>query len=129
VEAGEAIFLLLRIAYGQVAPGEGHHEDAAQVTKHLGYLALAIAQAGAYVQQGMCSLREYCEIYTQRRKELLEYLPIRSEIDYRYAVYTAFRARLHFLPTRKRYQRRPMSYGTENAFQQKDNTVTTITVL
>ena len=42
-------------------------QDARAIVKLLGCLALAIVQAGAYVQQGLCSISEYCTIYGRRR--------------------------------------------------------------
>ena len=55
----------------------------------LGCLALAVAQAGAVIRQGVCSMGEYCQLYSQRRKELLEQI-VQGGEGYKYTVYTTW---------------------------------------
>ena len=56
----------------------------------LGYLALAITQAGAVIRQGYCKMEEYRTLYSRRRKELLSRKVIQGREDYRYTVYTTW---------------------------------------
>jgi hypothetical protein len=54
----------------------------------MGYLTLAIVQAGAYVQQGLCSISEYCDMYSRRGERLLNYLSMQDGSSYGFSVYT-----------------------------------------
>jgi len=60
------------------------------VAKTLSCLALAIIKAGAYVRQGLCSIREYCDIYSHRRESLLRHQLIQAGSDYTFSVYTTW---------------------------------------
>lgn len=86
----EAVTLLLRAA-GADNISNRLIRDAAESTVHtLGYLALAITQAGAVIRQGYCKLEGYRTLYSQRRKELLSQKAIQGGEDYRYTVYTTW---------------------------------------
>lgn len=75
-----------QIVYGQtLAPEQA--SKARKVVETLGHLALAIAQAGAYIQETSCSLYDYLAIYRNRRRDLLAYLSDPLGTDYRYSVY------------------------------------------
>lgn len=68
---GEAATLWLK-AYG----AEDMDDKAAQknttcVTQTLGFLALAIVQADAYIGQGYCRIEEYCDLFNHCRPKLL----------------------------------------------------------
>ena len=90
----DATELLLKLA----AIGNGHGGDdtakisAAKIVKALGYLALAINQAGAVIGQGLCSLDGFCDVYSKQKKELLESGRSQPQpgIEYRYSVYTTW---------------------------------------
>ena len=60
------------------------------IEQELGYLALAVVQAGAYISRFDCDLRRYLEMYRERRGELLE--EYRTQVqkidDYQWTVYT-----------------------------------------
>jgi tetratricopeptide (TPR) repeat protein len=56
----------------------------------LGCLALAVAQAGAVIRQGVCSMDEYCQLYARRRKELLGQKAVQGGEEYKYTVYTTW---------------------------------------
>jgi len=58
---------------------------------------LGIAQAGAYIRETSCSLKEYFELYKRRQKEVLEYFPDHIGTDYRYTVYTAWQVSLDMI--------------------------------
>ncbi|KAH8795188.1 hypothetical protein DL96DRAFT_1723450 [Flagelloscypha sp. PMI_526] len=63
---------------------------ASKIVHELGYLALAINQARAFLAIGLCTLKEYLPIYTQNRKTLLEDKSIQSTDDYKHTVYTTW---------------------------------------
>ena len=85
----EAVTLLLK-ASGDDDANEAVQKEAVMVTQILGFLALAIVQAGAYIQQGFCSIGEYCDLYTRRRQKLLNHLSVQARSDYKYSVYTTW---------------------------------------
>src|ERR1700722_787261 len=60
------------------------------IEQELGYLALAVVQAGEYISRSECGLRHYLEMYRERRGELLEeYRTHVQKIDgYEWTVYT-----------------------------------------
>src|SRR3984957_10194764 len=62
------------------------------IEQELGYLALAVVQAGAYISRSECGLRHYLEMYRERRGELLEeYRTHVQKVDgYEWTVYTTW---------------------------------------
>jgi hypothetical protein len=86
----EAVTLFLRAARVEDTAVEIVRKEAAAVVKTLGCLALAIIQAGAYVRQGLCSIREYWGIYSHHRERLLRYRPVQAWSDYKFSVYTTW---------------------------------------
>ena len=80
--------LLYKTAYGGMSPDVRSETDGRKVVETLGYLALAIVQAGAYIRETSCPLGEYLECYQRRQKEVLGYLPKHSGTEYRHTVYT-----------------------------------------
>ncbi|KAL6714664.1 hypothetical protein ACLMJK_008089 [Lecanora helva] len=86
----EAVTLMLKTAGIRDLSSQSTRESAKPVVLTLGYLALAITQAGAVIRQGRCRIEEYCELYARRRKELLSQQAIQGGDDYRYTVYTTW---------------------------------------
>lgn len=84
----DAITLLLK--YAAIESSEATRHSAESVAETLGFLALALAQAGAYIRQGLCRLEEYCEEYLRRREELLKYRSVQTQREYEYTVYTTW---------------------------------------
>ena len=62
------------------------------VSQELGYLALAVVQAGAYICQSECSLERYLELYRERRGGILEEYrdSVQKMDDYKWTVYTTW---------------------------------------
>ena len=60
------------------------------MVSNLGYLALAIDQAGAVIRQGLYTMEEYRMVYSQRRKELLNQKSVQRSCDYAHTVYTTW---------------------------------------
>ncbi|KAN0067442.1 hypothetical protein V8E54_014532 [Elaphomyces granulatus] len=75
-------------------------QDARAIVKLLGCLALAIVQAGAYVQQGLCSIDGYCGIYGRRRERLLNHLSLQAGSGYGFSVYTTWEVSLDAIKSR-----------------------------
>ena len=86
----EAVTLFLRAVRVEDTAAEIVRKEAAVVAKTLGCLALAIVQAGAYVRQGLCSIGEYCSIYSHRRERLLRHRPVQAGSSYKFSVYTTW---------------------------------------
>src|SRR5438045_1684007 len=86
----EAVTLFLRAAGVEDTAVEVVRKEAVEVAKILGYLALAIIQAGAYVRQGLCSIGEYVGIYSHRRERLLRHRHVQAGTDYNFSVYTTW---------------------------------------
>jgi tetratricopeptide (TPR) repeat protein len=89
---------LLRLRAGR--EGEGSEFAACdELAKKLGYLPLALEQAGAYVgKQGLgFSFADYLELYAKAEHELLA-KPARGSTEYPAAVYTTWRTTVDKLP-------------------------------
>ena len=85
----EAIQLLLSTAHldGLLGP----HEDApALIVRELGCLALAVAQAGAYIKMGESSIHNFLAVFRKRRQDLLSNEAYKGASDYDRAVYATW---------------------------------------
>ena len=89
--------LLFKTVYGGTAPDNRFKREGQRVVEMLGCLALAIAQAGAYIRETSCPLDEYLGRYQQCQKEVLAYFPKHSGTDYRHTVYTAWQVALDMI--------------------------------
>ena len=87
MNATDAIELLLKMTAAQRSPA--NHERAASICRELGYLALAVSQAGAYIAHS-CSLDDYLHIYREDRTRLLQRHSSHSPDDYEWTVYTTW---------------------------------------
>jgi tetratricopeptide (TPR) repeat protein len=96
----DGVKLFLRAANLEDASSELIQEEARAIVKTLGFLALAIVQAGAYVQQGLCSIDEYCDIYGRRRERLLNHLSHQAGSSYGFSVYTTWEVSLDAIKSR-----------------------------
>ncbi|QRV81205.1 kinesin light chain [Ceratobasidium sp. AG-Ba] len=98
----EAMMLLLRAAkIKNTELSTGEREATIKLLKDLGYLALAVLQAGAYIFRSKCSIAQYCEMLTLHRQTTLEKysrLPIRID-DYQKSVYTTWHMSYTLLST------------------------------
>ena len=83
----DAVELLLKVAAIKDLSETSRH-SALRVAETLGFLALALVQAGAFIRQKSCSLEEYCDEYSRQRQELLDYRPVQGRSDYPYTVHT-----------------------------------------
>ena len=89
MDEDDAITLLLKAAQNSGIDDKNVRNVARPIVKTLGYLALAIIQAGAAIRQGICSLEEYLDIFATHKKQLMnDQLPQGS--DYQYTIYTTW---------------------------------------
>ena len=95
MNANDAIELLLKMTAAQRSPA--NLELAASICRELGYLALAVAQAGAYIARS-CSLEDYLHIYREDRAQLLQRHSPHAPDDYQWTVYTTWEMSLKKLP-------------------------------
>lgn len=85
----DAVTLLLKAAQHSGIDDKDVRDVARPIVKTLGYLALAIIQAGAAIRQGICSVEEYLDIFATHKKQLMnDQLPQGS--DYQYTIYTTW---------------------------------------
>ena len=90
MDVDNAATLLLRAAGTDDIADQAARTQAISVTQLLGFLALAIIQAGAYIRQGYCSIEDYCDVYARHRQKLLKHLPVQASSDYKYSAYTTW---------------------------------------
>ena len=67
----EASELLLKSAHLDM-PLKSHKKQASDIVAELGYLALAIDQAGAYIANGECRIDDFLETFNVHRQHLLQ---------------------------------------------------------
>ncbi|PVH82960.1 hypothetical protein DL98DRAFT_487647 [Cadophora sp. DSE1049] len=89
MSSDDALSLLLEIS-AQARDNEHAKVLAEQIVKDLGYLALALVQAGAVIRQGICSLDGFSELYSQQKRELLECGRSSSTSEYHSSVFTTW---------------------------------------
>ena len=80
----EAASLLLKSAYpGTVSekPEPQNHRLAEAISSELGYLALALAHAGATIRRNIYTLEKYLHYYLGYRKRILNYPKVKSADD------------------------------------------------
>ncbi|KAK5260992.1 hypothetical protein LTR40_003095, partial [Exophiala xenobiotica] len=97
----DSMLLLNKTVYGLINPLQVATEESKKITERLGRLALAIVQAGAYIRETSCSLREYLEIYQRRKRDLLLHLPTHLGTDYRYSVYTTWQISVDMIESKQ----------------------------
>ena len=86
----EAVTLLLKASGTEDVADEAVRKKAIIITQTLGFLALAIVQAGAYIRRAFCSIDEYCDVYNRHPQKLLKSLPFEAGSNYKYSVYTTW---------------------------------------
>jgi NB-ARC domain len=87
----DATALLLEIAAIEDPQAQHTRQLAERIVSDVGYLALAIIQAGAVIRQGICSLDGFRDLYSKRKREILEMGRSNSNADdYQYTVFTTW---------------------------------------
>ncbi|KAJ7158560.1 hypothetical protein C8R46DRAFT_1002214 [Mycena filopes] len=87
MEEVDAISLLLERAKKESS--EDNHKIAAEIAKELGYLPLAIDQAGAFILKSG-DLSGYLALYHKKQTYLLKQKASQSHADYKWTVYTTW---------------------------------------
>ncbi|KAI9687022.1 MAG: hypothetical protein M1822_002432 [Bathelium mastoideum] len=80
----EAATLLLKAAYPDTVserPESQNHRLAEAISSELGYLALALAHAGATIRRNIYTLEKYLHYYLGYRKRILSYPKVKSADD------------------------------------------------
>ncbi|KAL9111303.1 MAG: hypothetical protein Q9227_004180 [Pyrenula ochraceoflavens] len=81
MDPNEGVALLLKAAYPDPEPGDyspRKHDLASSIASELGYLALALANAGATIRRNIYTLEKYLHYYLGCRKRMMIYSSIKS---------------------------------------------------
>jgi tetratricopeptide (TPR) repeat protein len=87
MDADEACDLLVKIVELQRPTSEDIRQHAHAVVQCLGYLALPIVHAGAYLKKGLCKLEDFPSKLATQRQILLNYRNQQGSTEYRYTTY------------------------------------------
>jgi tetratricopeptide (TPR) repeat protein len=105
MEEHEALQVLLRRAEIPKPWDAATRAVGGQIAKTLGYLALALIQAGSCIYEGVCTLKEYLSLHFTYRAEGRERRSSSSSVvekdEVVEAVYSAFDVSLNFIRTKK----------------------------
>ena len=85
----DAILILLKTS-GEDTEAEGTRRAAKTIVKALGYLPLAITQAGASIKQDVCSLENYLERYEEHRSELMKRKVVQNSDSYHHSIFATY---------------------------------------
>ncbi|KAI9710441.1 MAG: hypothetical protein M1812_007409 [Candelaria pacifica] len=85
----EAITLLLRAA-GKDFTDQKFRDLAQPIAKTLGYLPLALDQAGATIRQDICTLKSYLPLYHRHRRQIMGTRSVQGGEQYRFTVYSTW---------------------------------------
>lgn len=86
----DAVTFFWRAAEIEVTSIKAQRNEDIMVVQTLGYLALAIDPAGAYMRKNRCTVAEYCAIYARHREKVLRYKPVQAGSTYKFSVYTTW---------------------------------------
>lgn len=86
----DAITLLLKAADVKNHMDRKVRNLARPIATTLGYLPLALIQAGASIRQNICPLEEYLDVYSRHRKQIMSNQPVQGTDHYRYTIYTTW---------------------------------------
>ncbi|TFK41425.1 P-loop containing nucleoside triphosphate hydrolase protein [Crucibulum laeve] len=87
MDVEDAIALLLKRSNLEEEISELIQETAKEIVTTLFCLPLAVDQAGAFITSGLCSINEYLELYSEKRKELMDHPSFRGASKYEQTVY------------------------------------------
>jgi len=107
---------------------KGHEDDqrtnALDIVQELGYLPLAIDQAGCYISTENITYPQYLRLYNDRRKKVLEYKPKRSLLSHEHTVLTTWEISYTYIEKRS-----PIAVRLLNLFSFFDNTHISLDVM
>lgn len=90
MEEEDAITLLLKAADQDGIDNQQVREVARPIAKTLGYLALALIQAGASIRHGICTLEDYLEVFASYRTQIMKDDFVQGSDSYKFTVYTTW---------------------------------------
>ena len=90
MEEEDAITLLLKAADHDGIDDQQVREVARPITRTLGYLALALIQAGASIRHGICTLEGYLDVFASYRRQIMNDDFVQGSDSYKYTVYTTW---------------------------------------
>ena len=93
----EAVTLLLKASSVTSTEDEASRKLAEHIVQTLGCLALAIVHAGATIQQGVCTLDDYCAEYARHGQRLLDRRPIQGATEYEHTVYSTWEVSIEMI--------------------------------
>jgi hypothetical protein len=79
----------LHLSFAMTKGSADNQRLASVIVKELGYLALAIVQAGADISQS-CNIDEFLETFKAERAQLMQTHSVQTLDDYQLAVYTTW---------------------------------------
>ena len=85
MEESDAITLLLRVSYLDLLPE--HIQTAKGIVAELGYIPLAIDQAGAYIEAGKCDINEYLKRFFMHHQTLMSDVTFKGASGYNQTMY------------------------------------------
>ena len=80
--------------YAMVEHSDHNRGTCDAIGRELGYLALAVAQAGAYIARSSGGLNRYLHLYQRNRAELMRRNLVQRTDDYKWSVYTTWEMNL-----------------------------------
>lgn len=89
MEEDDAITLLLKAA-GENVNATDARGRARPIAQALGYLPLALTQAGASIRENICALEEYLDVYESHKSELSRRHLAQGSDSYKYTIYTTW---------------------------------------
>jgi len=113
-DAEEAISLLLKSA-GIEGNSEWILDLASRIVSELGYIPLAIDQAGAYVQVGGCDLSDYLDLYTHQCRELMSNSLFKGASNYGKSTYGTWEISMKEIESRAAKDAGPESVAAQSA--------------
>lgn len=90
MEEEDAITLLLKAADQDGIDDLQVREVARPIAKTLGYLALALIQAGASIRHGICTLEGYLDVFASYRTQIMKDELVQGSDSYKYNIYTTW---------------------------------------
>jgi len=90
MDVEDAVTLLLKAAQHDGINNKEVRDIARPIAKTLGYLALALIQAGASIRQGICSLEEYLDVFASYKSHIMRDQFSQGSDSYQYTIYTTW---------------------------------------
>ncbi|KAM6499539.1 P-loop containing nucleoside triphosphate hydrolase protein, partial [Amanita muscaria] len=110
----EAILLLLQSAGRDDQSGD-LRDVARSIVSNLGYIPLAIDQAGAYIQASNCDLGSYLQLYNDHCAQLMSKSGFKGASDYGYSTYGTWEISMKEIELRATKDSSPQALAAQSA--------------